>query len=423
MNPFTSPPRNWAEPVKRIQRLAELGWFVDRFNRWCLAFVLPFALLTWTLRVQRVPLFPLVLLAGLGLTAAVLDSWLHARERRLPMSDALARLDHGWNCHGQLLGAYAGRCAWPPEAPEASLPVIWRWKPCLPPGALLGTMVGLALILPLPLPPSTRTNPAMEPPDWRTLERLAEDLREQDLVREEDLRILERQVQSLRAKDPGDWYAPASLEASDLLRERTRNDTERLARGLSRTASLLQQVADRRQDLPLTRREEMRQRLANQLENLQRGNMRPGEKLERRLSRLDPSALSQMDQQSLDSLRQMLEANARGLQQGMLGAGMAGIPGDLFPPGPDGGGPADLSLKDYASYLRPAAPVALPASEGGEAQIGDLLQVREGEHEEKDRPEIAERAGELSTPGGGGEVIWRQNVLPAEEKILEAYFK
>ncbi|MGA0370058.1 MAG: hypothetical protein ACO3N7_11495, partial [Kiritimatiellia bacterium] len=88
----------------------------------------------------------------------------------------------------------------------------------------------------------------------------------------------------------------------------------------------------------------------------------------------------------------------------------------------DGGGPADLTLTDFEPVAEPMVPLGLEAGDLENARMGDLLELRETEHS-AEREAVPVRAGELRSAGGEGEVVWEQDHLPAEERILKQFFQ
>lgn len=418
------PPHPWRAPLRRMHRLVALGWFSQRFTRWLLLLAPPHALLLWILRIQRVDPAPVALLGTLTLLAALLDALLHARQHRPDPATLLARLDRAWTCGGTLLAAHTGRTPWPHTPPRRPLPLTWTWKPLLPPLLLAPLLLLMAATLPLPPPRTSPPRPHTEPPDWTTLETLADDLRQQDLAREEDLDRLLRDLETLRNTPRRDWYAPSGLEATDLLRERTRTDLDQLRQGLAQTARLLRQTTADPDSPSTARRETLRRRLSRQLRHLRENDIQPGRKSARPLTDLDPAHIDRMDPEALRQLQQQLQANARALADAMRRSGLPAPPGDL--PGQGGigrgGDDTDLTLRDDPAALDPPAALPLPEQPDTPAQIGENLQTRQTQHDLQ-RPDLPDRAGDLQTEGGGGEIIRRQDLLPHETEILERYFQ
>ena len=54
---------------------------------------------------------------------------------------------------------------------------------------------------------------------------------------------------------------------------------------------------------------------------------------------------------------------------------------------------------------------------------GDHLGTRDIEHHLEKAPEGPSAGGSLAVPAGGGEAVWRDQLLPSEQKVLRRYFK
>jgi hypothetical protein len=417
-------PDVWMKPVRRVQRMVSLGWFWVLFSRclWVTAALTGF--LWWLLRAQKVNPAPAWVLGGGALFAAVLAALDWSRQRRMTASEALVRLDLGWSLRQRLVSAAEGRMPWPAEVPAQPVPLAWQWRPCFPPLGMSLLFLLMAAWLPLPPQRPAPFRADTEPPDWTSLESMASFLEEKDLVREQDTERIRQDVEQLREKPSEDWYSPGSLEATDLLRERVQADVQRLREGMSRTANLVAVAAERREQLNQQQLQQLQDRLQEMQRRMQAGGMQPGEDLQQMLEQLNRDGLPQMDQQALENLRQQLEQRAEELRRAMAQAGMEGMDGEEGMPGGvgRGGDPSELGLQDFESHEQPAVPMPLPETRPERLQVGDLLEIREGEHD-NDRPEISGSAGRLDSPGGGGEIIWRDDLLPEDAEVLRDYFQ
>jgi hypothetical protein len=417
-------PVAWARVLRRMQNRMSWGWFVSELLRLSWGCAGLTGVVWWLLRLQNASPVPAWILGAGCLLAAVFRAGDVADTKWMGAEVALSRLDVGWQMRHQLVSAYAGQASWPDRVPEKPLPVVWLWKKSLPSLGLSLLFLMLAAWTPLPPPKPTRTAHQEEPPDWKALEALAQELSEQELVKKEDAQKLLEDVQTLRDKPRESWYEPSSLEATDQLRERARMDVQRLQSGLAQTAKLMQVASERMQQMNNQNREQLQQRIQELQQNIQQGGMKPGGNLAQKLADLNLDQLQNMDQNQLQQLEELLRQQAQQLQQAMAQAGMPGEEGFPGQPGGvgQGGDPTELSLKDDPSYLQPTVPLGVVGTDPEAVQLGDLLSVREGEHE-KDRAEISNQAGNVAQPGGSGEVVWRQDVLPADEKVLQDYFK
>lgn len=416
--PPTDVPGPWKKPVGRMQRLVAAGWFWQMFSRCLGASAALTGILWWLLRTQQVSPTPAWILGGACFTVAILAASDWSRRNKMTFQEAIVRLDMGWGFQQQLVTASEGHGAWPPQVPDHPLPLSWKLKPCLPPVffSLLFLLMGAGLPLGPQNTPRFRTD--TEPPDWQALESMASFLEEEELIQEQDAEKIRRDVAQLRAKPATEWYDPASLEATDLLRERVQADANRLQQGVARTAQLVAAAAERRQELNQQQLQQLQERLQELERRMQAGGMQPGEQLQQQLQQLMNQGLPQLNQEQLEQLRQQLEQNQQQLRQALADAGMEGMPG-----GPGRGGEAaDLTLQDFTSNEHASVPLTLPETRPDQMQMGDLLDIRDGEHGD-DRPEISRQGGSLQNAGGGGEVIWKDDLLPEDASILQKYFQ
>lgn len=419
-------PEFWEKRGRSLRRLVNLGWFWLYFARMLLAVSVITSLLWWLSRLQGVTAQPAGWLAAGMLIVAGIGARSLASVKSVSLKTALSRLDVGWGLNHRLVSAADGAGPWPDPVGDRPIPLRWRWSAWLPPVGLAAGMLMLAALLPLPAPrQSTGTRPP-EPPDWRALETLAEELEQRGLAKEEDVRELRDDLEQLREKSGETWYRPSSLEATDELRSRARADSRRLERGLRQTSDLMALAAARREEASREQMDGIRRRMERMIRQMEQGGMRPGEDLARELQNLDLSNLRETDAARLQQLERQLREQSQALREAMVAAGLGGTgeeEGRTGAGGVDqGGGPSPLTLAEFESAEPPAAPMALESSDPGGARLGDLLELGEGEHRDE-RAGVAASAGAAASPGGGGEVVWRQDVLPEEENVLREYFK
>jgi len=427
MNDLTATdlPSAWRKPVRGMQRMVSAGWFWHLFARCLGASAGVTGVLWWLLRVQDVSPAPAWLLGGGCLTVGLLAAWDWSRDHRMSLRQAVVRLDLGWQYSQRLVSASEGHASWPDRVPDRSLPLSWKLQPCLPPlvFSLLFLLMGAGLPLPPERPASFQAN--TEPPDWQALESMASFLEEEEMIQEQDADRIRRDVDQLRANPASEWYEPASLEATDLLRERVQADARRLEQGLAQTARLIAAAAERREQLNQQQLQQLMDQMRELERRMQAGDLQPREDLRRQLEALNADALQQMDQQALQQLREQLEQNREALMQALAEAGLDGrMGGENGGAGGvnRGGGPSDLTLQGFESHEQAQVPMTLPETQPERMQMGDLLRIREGEHD-NERPEISTQGGDLQSPGGGGEMIWRDDLLPEDANVLQDYFK
>lgn len=417
-------PPEWRKTIKRLRVLVNAGWMWWMFSRWMVAVAAVCGLLWWLLRLQSQPGAPVWILGGLSLAASVAGSWMWAERRWMSLEQACARLDSGWGLGNRLVSALQGVGDWPEVPRDRALPLRWRLETSAIPLALSLAFLGLAVFLPLPPPQPVPDFKRSELPEWRDMQSLTEEMREEEWVEEEAVRSIEEELNRLREKPMEDWYTPSSLEATDQLRTRLRQDAERLTKGMEQTSSLLALADQGRSLLNDSQKQQMQEMFQQLREQMAEGGLPMNPELLQQLRGMDLSQMQGIDSQQLQQLEQQLTERSQAMQEALRAAGLLTDEADILMPGGVGedGETAPLTLEDFANAAEVAVPVALNPGDLTDSTIGDLVELRQAEHEE-DREAVPTRAGALSSGGGSGEVVWDQDVLPEEEKVLKLFFK
>lgn len=417
-------PKTWNQLINRMRRLVNAGWIWFYFAKMLIGTAVFTSCLLWLLRVESHSTLPAWILGGGGLIVSILGAIYRSVPRRIGWMAALSRLDVGWHLDHRLVSASQGIGKWPPVPDRKRLPVRVRAQYIVPP--LTGVTGLLLLALWLPLPP--QKNPPefnrVEPPTWTSLDSLADELKQQKLVEEESIHRLRNELEQLRKKPMQDWYDPSTLEATDRLRGRLRNDSERLMQAMNNTSALLN-LAEQGGNQITTPQQEAMQKFLEQMQlQMGEGNLKLNQEMLQQLQQVDLSQLQQIDAQQLQELEQQLSQQMQAMEQALLASGIVQGTGGLPGSGgiSSGGGSADLSLKDFESFAEPMIPMPLDPGNLDSARIGEKIGLRDTEHLDA-REAVPANAGALRTSGGSGEVVWQQDVLPAEEKVLKDYFK
>lgn len=400
------------------------GWVWASFSRMLVLAACFCGLLIWLLRLQSVSILPAWCLGGGLLLVGLIGSLTLSAGQRVTLDAALTRLDVGWGMNQRLVSAYAGVGVWPASPLGRKLPLRLRWDRLLWPCLLALMFLASATLLPLPPPVAVAAQNRAEPPAWQRLESLLDALAEQPLIQEEGPRSLKREVAVLREKDMQTWYDPSTLEATDRLRNRTAEDAARLLQAMQNTAALLQLAAEGKEQLSSAQQRGMQQFLEQLQGQMAEGGFKLDPAALQQLQMVDLSEIAQMDLQQLQALEQQLQQNAAGMQQALMSAGLLQGFGDQ--PGQGGisrgGGPSALTLKDFESIAEPVVPLMLEAGSQENLQMGDLLSLRETDHEDE-RNDVPSQGGAVKAPGGAGEVVWEQDFLPSDVKVLKEFFK
>ncbi len=87
-----------------------------------------------------------------------------------------------------------------------------------------------------------------------------------------------------------------------------------------------------------------------------------------------------------------------------------------------GPGTLPLSLDEDPTTAKANAPLPLTNNDLTRAAPGDNLGLADGVHEVERTAAGHYEGGGVVSPGGAGEATWNQIILPAEQRVLKAYF-
>jgi len=93
--------------------------------------------------------------------------------------------------------------------------------------------------------------------------------------------------------------------------------------------------------------------------------------------------------------------------------------------GPGGGTESeDLALKEAPTNLKPQKEEGLTNSNLENATVGDTIKTSAGQHKvDPAEYQGPQAAGALTSPGSGGEAVWKQELVPAEREVLKRYYQ
>jgi hypothetical protein len=234
-------------------------------------------------------------------------SWWVARRRFAGLAATLVVLESRLGMHNRLSAAAAGACEWP-EAPDRVDHGI-RWAPAQTLVPVLMAAVFLAAAWWVPVTAAARRAIPDEPSAWRTTEAELAELAREDAVDPESLEQTQQQVDELRAQEPEQWFAHASLEATDKKRESHLQAAAGLQRNLRQTEQGLSRMADSAGALSAKTRAGLQDQFRQALEAMRNGAMKPHPNLLNQLREIDPNQLGQIDRQQMERmLRELREA-------------------------------------------------------------------------------------------------------------------
>lgn len=379
-------------------------------------------------------------IAALALTG--IACWLAARAHFESSQQSLVRIEAAMRLRNALTAADHGIAPWPEVPAIINDGMSWRWNRLIPPLVGAALIIACGFLIPIHAK-STLDNSAQQPTAWNELDTSLDQLDNQELVQQDYIDEMRDKLEKLREQSPDEWYSHSSLEATDNLKKNHANEQESLKNNLQRAErnlSELQKGGGGKMN------EEKKQRLLNEfdqaLKKMEQGGMKPNEKLLKQLQKLDPKDLDQLTPEQMDQLRENMRKHAEKLnQQGGEKGNQPGEGEDDWMKDPEGEGEDGEGEKPGKGGINRGpgtAPDVLgaPHADAGKGKLerlenknkdqalpGDLLQTSDGEHDVDESPKGPTAGGNASNKGKGGDRVWKDSLLPEEQKALKKFFK
>jgi len=450
MNP-SSPSQQeniWTSHARTVSKKLNLAWWIERLN---LPLVIAAILATTSILLARyfdcLPSSTLtisLLVATLG--SIGLFCWLLAKKKFETHAESLVRIESNMKLRNALSAAKAGVAAWPEPPTEIEAGVSWHWQRTLLPSISSILIIISAFFLPIGShADEISKHPA---PDARNnLEQKLTELREENIVQEDYIEEIEKDIVELKKKDPQEWFSHSSLEALDNLKQRHDSAANELQREIKNAERALQSLQKHGDKMNQQTKENLLNEFGKAVENLNTGAMKPNQELLDQLKQIDPNQLGQLDQEQLNQLRENMRKMAeklkqqRGNEDGGNGNDNKGKGGgnptdgneqsDSNEPGksPGNGGitrglnHAPDMLGDEMDKLDVEKQERLKSRDLSNTLPGDLLETTDGEHEIDKTQTKIRSGGNTENKGSGGERIWQNSLLPDEKKALKDFFK
>ncbi|MGF1485199.1 MAG: hypothetical protein ACFBZ8_12645 [Opitutales bacterium] len=444
----------WRGLARRWARRVNFCWWLEKWLPLAITANILACLLFLLLRERAVPVLWGVAGWGVLLGLSGLLAWSVARPRFHTAQDALLRLDRFLNLRGALTTALEGKAPWP-QARTLPLPPYRQRAGRSEYAALISISFLLAgIFIPLPTAealPARAENPS--PALEETLE-LVQELRPHDIVEPEPLDALERQAEALRERPQEDWYRQETLEAAEHLRAQTRSDLQQLGENLSEASSQVEAAADALQSGDVQSIQQLGEALEVTSRKLQMGKLPASSSLTERLQQLSRQMSAADQQQLMQALQQMDPSKLQQLaehlrQQGGVCQSCAGLgkgPGQGYPgmePGPEpspgesesqsgqpgqggiqrGPGEAPIHFINRDANLNPNDDVALNNEDFSQATFGDTLETSLTTPGPVDPDAFSlERGNGAGTGEAAAEAVWRNELTPQENRVLQDYF-
>lgn len=427
----------WQRAARKVRLRINVGFVLQCFLPVLLALCLLQGCLLLLFRKLGTPTFPLWIAGGVTIAFSFILCGLIARRRFYSFADTLVYLEARLLLDSRLTTAYKGRGNWP--APR-KIPPFLKWsyqRLALPPVASVGFLL---LAGSIPLQQKTDKLPLVpeEPIAWQQVESWAEALGERDLFEKEMIEKWKEQVEALRDQSVQDWYSHNSLEAGDNLRDNVANSIRQMHNKLDQAAYPLTIARDSLDQMPSGLAPILEKHWREALSELQKGDLKLSPEMLAQLQQLDLSNLQGISQQQLDRLAKMMKESMQTCERALNGepcenpgTACAICPDGLClggtsasgRPGPDGVS-ANLTFKEFPALIDSGRREAVSNSDLRRAALGEQIGTSQSAPEvDPDLPHGPAAAGSANTISEGGEAVFHSRLTPAEETLLQGYFR
>jgi hypothetical protein len=375
---------------------------------------------------------------GISLAACLMGTFvvafiLAARQFEKP-EQSLVRIEAGAFLHSALSAANTGVSPWPEAPRNLTSSLKWHLPKTLAPPLTAVALLAVGLLVPISARQPTPPAPSSQPQAWSQIDSQLEQLAEDAMVDEEYIEEVEKRLEELRAQDEEEWFSHPSLEATDSLEESHNSNIEKLDRELSEAGSALEALVENADKLNAQGKQKLAEQFEQALEGLQNGAMKPNPELLSQLSKLDPNDLGKINPDQMKQLKESMKKLKDSLEkcedcQGGKGEGdwEDQLLGDGEGQGEGQGGVSRGPGHDPNVLRGGKDPIdvgeltGLNAEDLARAIPGDLLQLQDDKHS-VDEFTSKSAAGGAAAQGKGGERIWRDSLVPEEQRALKKYF-
>jgi hypothetical protein len=413
----------------RVRRQVNLGWWLEKLLTLLLPAALAVAALALWLRHANPDTPRQFLFFGMGLILVLLATaaWWMAKPNFEMPDDALTRLEADRGLKGALSSAKAGILPWPEPCEGPRL--AWNMARSGVPALFAALILCAAFLLPISTPAASTPTTPSQPPTWSALEERLNLLEDQDLIEETYLEETREKLEQLKAQPQDQWFSHNSLEATDSLDKSHQAEAQSLKlaadQGGEALNSLLKSLANGQ--VPDA---ETLDDLKRAAEAMQGGAMKPNADLLARMEQLDLQDLQKLSPEQLAQLKQNLEALGNALGDAMKDDDRFGdAPGE----GEEGEGAGNGGVQRGPGHdpnlfgkrreaLELGMPEALVPDDPSRMTPGDLLEIKDSQHDPDTSPSRTAAGGTAANLGQGGDRVWRDSLDPDEQRTLKRFF-
>ena len=426
-------------------RRFQLAWWLQSFAPWAAGLALVACGVVLVLRSRGVNL-PLLWVAG-GLAGIYVllagVAWRMARRNFLKEGDGMVLLESRLGLNNALTAATHGITDWPAPPPQVDDGFRFRAPWLVAPALLTVACLTLAFLLPVS---QAGNAPVLPPPlALSRAEEILNALEKENAVDPAALEQAREQLEALMKQAPENYYTHHSLEAADTLESALREAAGSLGSQLQTAAQSAESLEKYDTSLTPSSRQQLENELEAAVEGIKNSSMGASEALQKQLEQLDPSKLKELDPEQIKKMLENLKAKSaackecqgKGQGEGQSGAekalsdllnGKEGKEGE----GKDGmgrggvnrgPGTGPLTFEKDAADLATNKLEQLESTDLSRTLPGDHLGTKDIEHKLDKSAMGPEAGGDVATPAGGGEAVWRDQLVPSEQKVLRRYFK
>ena len=451
MNAPDSSAAVWHQHARRTQRRFQIAWWLQTFAPWTAGLALVAGGIVLFLRSRGVSLPPLWIAGGLTIAHALVaaGAWWVARRHFLTSGDGLVLLESRLGLHNALTAASSGITAWPTPPPQVDDGFRFRAPWLVAPALLTLTCLTLAFLLPVS---QAEVSAKLPPPlALGRAEEILKALEKENVADPAALEQAREQWEALMKQSPEDYYTHHSLEAADTLETSLREAAGSLGSKLQTAAQSAESLEKYDSNLTPSSRQQLESELKAAVEGIKNSSMGASEALKKQLEQLDPSKFKELDPEQLKKMMENLKAKAAACKecQGKSpGEGQSEaekalsdlLNGKEGKQGGDGNedsekegkgsggvgrgpGAADLTFDKDPRDLSTTRLEQLESADLSRTLPGDHLGTKDIEHNLDKSATASTAGGDAASPAGGGEAVWRDQLVPSEQKVLRKYFK
>jgi len=455
-----SPEEQWKNYFRKLRRQVNLGWFLQSFEPLFLGCLIVLTAINVFVRTYRADLLSespfLIEGALLGLLIfSLLYSYQKAHKKFFREEEIIVRYDEKYHYNCRLLKAYQGDQSWPeiPDRLPGNFILEWKRNSSF---FLFGLLLVVALYW-VPLKAEALPVKVQKPIAWTELEQRLEEMSEDDSLDKKQVDEFKKKLEELQKQDKKDWFSQSNLEASNSLLDTLNAAHDEHGDKMDEAAQMLQEM-EALKDLMtemdagnLELSDEMRQKLQDKLKEMdadwqknmsqmaaQLLKMRP--ELMEKLKKLKPGDYARsngaLDEKDLEECLKRLEkqgkckkCGGKGCEKGEgegegqcenggCSAGLALLNGGAGVS--RGGGPGGEIFRDRESDKHNTE-IELVQGEQSAMEGSTLLGTSKAEHElDKNKYKSGQLSDGTKHTGQGGEAVWKENLLPEEQKLLRS---